>query len=157
MRYEGGSVRRLALPVKGWVQRFAFVLFIAAAIGLMILGKAESRLVERLRVTITDVTAPVLEVLSHPAAAFAAATEEMRQLIDLRSENTRLRAENAALKKSVSTDLRLKVSEKGGLSVYGLGRFPVTLYKEQWVKLLGMADDIRSFIEMNDKELKSKN
>ena len=98
VRYEGGSVRRLALPVKGWVQRFAFVLFIAAAIGLMILGKAESRLVERLRVTITDVTAPVLEVLSHPAAALAAATAEMRQLIDLRSENTRLRAENARLR-----------------------------------------------------------
>jgi hypothetical protein len=52
--------------------------------------------------------------------------------------------------------MRLKVSEKGGVSVYGLGRFPVTLYKEQWLKLLDMADDIRAFISANEAELKSK-
>jgi dsDNA-binding SOS-regulon protein len=52
--------------------------------------------------------------------------------------------------------LSLKVSEKGGLSVYGLGRFPVTLYKEQWEKLLGMADEIRKFIRENDQLLKKK-
>jgi hypothetical protein len=52
--------------------------------------------------------------------------------------------------------LRLKVSEKGGLSVYGLGRFPVTLYKEQWLKLLGYADEIRSFLQENDAQLKAK-
>jgi hypothetical protein len=50
----------------------------------------------------------------------------------------------------------LKVSEKGALSVYGLGRFPVTLYKEQWQKLLEMADDIRAFLKENDAQLKSK-
>jgi hypothetical protein len=50
----------------------------------------------------------------------------------------------------------LKVSEKGGLSVYGLGRFPVTLYKEQWTKLLDIADDIRAFLKENDARLKSK-
>jgi hypothetical protein len=60
------------------------------------------------------------------------------------------------LKKTSSRGLSLKVSEKGGLSVYGLGRFPVTLYKEQWNKLLDMAEDIRSFIKANDSELKSK-
>jgi hypothetical protein len=52
--------------------------------------------------------------------------------------------------------LRLKVSEKGGLSLYGLGRFPVTLYKEQWVKLLDHAEEIRSFLKDNDKQLKAK-
>ena len=52
--------------------------------------------------------------------------------------------------------MSLKVSEKGGLSVYGLGRFPVTLYKEQWVKLLDMSDDIRAFLKAHDSELKSK-
>jgi hypothetical protein len=52
--------------------------------------------------------------------------------------------------------LTLKVSEKGGLSVYGLGRFPVTLYKEQWTRLLGMAEEIREFIKANDAALKSK-
>ena len=52
--------------------------------------------------------------------------------------------------------LRLQVSEKGGVSVYGLGRFPVTLYKEQWLRLLDKADDIRAFIAANAGQLKSK-
>jgi hypothetical protein len=75
---------------------------------------------------------------------------------DLKAELDRLRAENEALKKTSSRGLSMKISEKGGLSVYGLGRFPVTLYKEQWIKLLGMADDIRTFIEANDAQLKTK-
>jgi hypothetical protein len=75
---------------------------------------------------------------------------------DLRAELERLREENAALKKGVARGVSLKVSEKGGLSVYGLGRFPVTLYKEQWVKLLDMSDDIRAFLRTHDAELKSK-
>ncbi len=50
----------------------------------------------------------------------------------------------------------LKVSEKGGVSVYGLGRFPVTLYREQWEKLLSMADEIREFIGQNQVRLKTK-
>jgi hypothetical protein len=75
---------------------------------------------------------------------------------ELQAELERLRAENQALKKTSAKGLSLKVSEKGALSVYGLGRFPVTLYKEQWVKLLGMADDIRAFIQANDAELKTK-
>jgi hypothetical protein len=75
---------------------------------------------------------------------------------DMKSELERLRAENQALKKTSARGLSLKVSEKGGLSVYGLGRFPVTLYKEQWNKLLDMAEDIRSFIKANDSQLKTK-
>jgi len=74
----------------------------------------------------------------------------------LKAEIERLRAENEALKKPVRGQMSLKVSEKGGLSVYGLGRFPVTLYREQWEKLLGMADEIRSFIRDNDAVLKKK-
>ena len=71
----------------------------------------------------------------------------------------RLEAENQALKKQVDRkpgDLRLKVSEKGGLSIYGLGRFPVTLYKEQWNRLLDHADEIREFLKANDQLLKAK-
>ena len=68
----------------------------------------------------------------------------------------RLEAENQALKGRRSGNLSLKVSEKGGLSVYGLGRFPVTLYKEQWVKLLGFAKEIESFIKENESQLKTK-
>jgi hypothetical protein len=75
---------------------------------------------------------------------------------DLKKELERLRAENEALKRPARGQLSMKVSEKGALSVYGLGRFPVTLYREQWVKLLGMADDIRRFIETNDATLKKK-
>ena len=75
---------------------------------------------------------------------------------DLKAELERLRQENAALKKDANSGTRLKVSEKGGVSVYGLGRFPVTLYKEQWLKLLDLADDIRAFIAANEAELKSK-
>ena len=74
----------------------------------------------------------------------------------MKAELEKLRAENAALKKTSSRGLSLKVSEKGALSVYGLGRFPVTLYKEQWKKLLDLTDDIRAFLEANDAQLKSK-
>lgn len=75
---------------------------------------------------------------------------------EMKAELERLRAENQALKKTTSKGLSLKISEKGGLSVYGLGRFPVTLYKEQWRKLLGMTDDIKAFLDANDAQLKSK-
>lgn len=75
---------------------------------------------------------------------------------DLKAEIERLRAENASLKDKSKRAVYLKVSEKGGLSLYGLGRFPVTLYKEQWDKLLQMADEIRSFLREHDHELKAK-
>ena len=74
----------------------------------------------------------------------------------LQAELERLKKENAALKAQSSRGVSLKVSEKGGVSVYGLGRFPVTLYKEQWAKLLDMADDIRAFIKENESKLKAK-
>jgi hypothetical protein len=72
------------------------------------------------------------------------------------AEMERLRAENERLKRTQSRGITLKVSEKGGVSVYGLGRFPVTLYKEQWLKLLEMTDEIRAFIAENESSLKSK-
>jgi hypothetical protein len=75
---------------------------------------------------------------------------------DIQAELQRLRAENELLKKSGRGKLAMKVSEKGALSVYGMGRFPVTLYKEQWLKLLDMGDEIRAFIEANNESLKAK-
>jgi hypothetical protein len=74
---------------------------------------------------------------------------------DLKAELEQLRKENAALRESAS-GIRLKVSEKGAVSVYGLGRFPVTLYKEQWLKLLDRSSDIRAFIAANKAQLKAK-
>jgi hypothetical protein len=75
---------------------------------------------------------------------------------DLKNELERLRKENEKLKRGAQRGVSIKVSEKGGVSVYGLGRFPVTLYQEQWVKLLDMAEDIRSFIAENKDKLKEK-
>jgi len=75
---------------------------------------------------------------------------------DLQSELARLRAENESLKKAGRGKLTMKVSEKGALSVYGMGRFPVTLYKEQWLRLLAMAEEIKAFIAANDASLKAK-
>lgn len=76
---------------------------------------------------------------------------------DLKAEIERLKAENAALKtKPKAGALSMKVSEKGALSIYGMGRFPVTLYKEQWLKLLGVSEEIKKFIEENDDRLKTK-
>lgn len=75
---------------------------------------------------------------------------------EMKAELERLRAENERLKQRGSRAVSMKVSAKGGVSVYGLGRFPVTLYKEQWTRLLDMADEIRAFIEENESTLKSK-
>ena len=75
---------------------------------------------------------------------------------ELRAELERLKAENEALRARRTGAVSMKVSEKGGLSVYGLGRFPVTLYQEQWTKLLDMADDIRAFIREHQAELKKR-
>jgi hypothetical protein len=71
-------------------------------------------------------------------------------------ELERLRAENERLKAQRKAGLTMKVSAKGALSVYGLGRFPVTLYKEQWLRLLDVSDDIRGFIRENEGTLKTK-
>jgi len=77
---------------------------------------------------------------------------------DLVAELARLKAENEALKEKQKrgSAVSMKVSEKGAVSVYGLGRFPVTLYQEQWLKLLSLSDDIREFIEANKAALKVK-
>ena len=75
---------------------------------------------------------------------------------DMKAELERLKAENERLKSQRGRSTGLKVSEKGGVSVYGLGRFPVTLYKEQWAKLLAMADEIKLFLKEHDAELKTK-
>jgi hypothetical protein len=76
---------------------------------------------------------------------------------DMQAELERLRAENESLKAGrTRAAVSLKVSEKGAVSLYGLGRFPVTLYKEQWERLLGEADQIRAFIAENESKLKKR-
>ena len=78
---------------------------------------------------------------------------------DVAAELERLKQENAALREQTKAkpgQISLKVSAKGAVSVYGLGRFPVTLYQEQWNKLLERADEIRDFIRLNESQLKKK-
>ncbi len=75
---------------------------------------------------------------------------------ELQAKIDALTAENTALQKAKQSTFRLKVSEKGAVSIYGFGRFPVTVYKEAWLKLLDSADEIRAFIKANDSLLKSK-
>ena len=76
---------------------------------------------------------------------------------EMQAELERLKLENEALKKPAARGtISFKVSEKGADSVYGLGRFPVTLYKEQWEKLLDRNEDIRKFMAENASKLKLK-
>ena len=75
---------------------------------------------------------------------------------DLRAELDRLRAENEALKSKGARERRLKVSEKGGVSVYGIRRFPITFYADEWDTLLAMADEIKDFIRDNEASLKRR-
>ena len=98
MRPHYTSVTRLTVPLKGWVQRFAFVLLVAAGVGLLILGKADSPFVERLRLNIVDTAAPVLDALSRPVATVTALVEEVRGLVALHGENARLREDNERLR-----------------------------------------------------------
>jgi hypothetical protein len=99
----------------------------------------------------TAVAASLLRRLSDGKDGVASMADD-----EMRAELERLRAENERLKNRGARGVSLKVSEKGGVSVYGLGRFPVTLYKEQWTRLLDMADDIRAFIKDNESKLKAK-
>ena len=74
---------------------------------------------------------------------------------EMQAELERLRAENAQLKNKDKSGITLKVSEKGAVSLYGMGRLPVTLYKEQWLRILGNAPEIEAFIRDNESRLKS--
>jgi rod shape-determining protein MreC len=95
--HRGGSVQRIAVPLRAFSQRFAFVFLALAASGLMMLGKADHLLIERLRGTVADLVVPVMDFVSRPAATISAAVGNARELFDLRNENARLRAENDRL------------------------------------------------------------
>jgi len=75
---------------------------------------------------------------------------------ELKAELEKLKKENSELKKASSKALQCKVSQKGAVSLYGLGRFPVTLYKEQWEKVLSFTGEIKKFIEEHNDELSVK-
>ena len=80
--------------------------------------------------------------------------EESGSKGEMKKELARLREENDALKKKKSQDITFKVGQKGGMSLYGLGRFPVTLYKSQWLLLLDAVEEINEFLKIHDEKLK---
>ena len=90
-------VHRIAVPIKGLIQRFAYVGLVAAAFGLMLLGKADVLLVERIRTQVTDALAPILDVLSRPIATVSDLVDQVRELASLREENAGLREDKARL------------------------------------------------------------
>lgn len=97
MRPRGLGVMRLAVPVKAAIQRFAFVLLAAAAAALLVLGKADIALIERVRAEVDDVAAPALAALREPVALTRRVVASVGELLNLRAENARLREENARL------------------------------------------------------------
>jgi hypothetical protein len=100
---------------------------------------------------------PIIPHLPEPPAQSLLESQDMSSSEELLAEIAKLKAENEALKKPAGKGvISFRISEKGAVSVYGLGRFPVTLYKEQWEKLLGRTEDLRQFIKDNDANLKKK-
>lgn len=97
MKKPAGSVSHVATPIRAWAQRFAFLLLVVSAFGLMLLGKADTVLVERARTAVTDAVAPLLDLASRPLATVNDVVREARALADLRAENTMLRRENERL------------------------------------------------------------
>lgn len=97
MKQRVGPVMRLASPLKAWVQRFAFLLLVAAAVSLMVVGRTEIAPVERVRTAVTDAFTPIFNLLTRPTDALVNGIDNLRELGDLRTENARLRAEQERL------------------------------------------------------------
>jgi rod shape-determining protein MreC len=108
MALKGGRMLRLAVPLKALVQRFAFALLLATAASLMVVGKADVVLVERIRTAVVDEMAPVLVVLSRPAAAINRLVDEGQEIVFVFNENRRLREENARLRQWQDVARRLE-------------------------------------------------
>lgn len=95
-------------------------------------------------------------ISGHMTEAVRETVVPVKSQAELLAELDRLRAENQRLQSQPKTGLTLKISEKGALSVYGMGRFPFTLYVEQWEKLFAMADEIKAFMKANASRLSRK-
>jgi rod shape-determining protein MreC len=99
VRHRPEHLLRITAPLRGFAHRFAYVFLLAAALGILLLGKADPLIFQRARTTITDITAPVLDALSRPAVTVSHVITEARELARLREENNILRAENERLLK----------------------------------------------------------
>jgi rod shape-determining protein MreC len=99
VRHRPENILRITAPLRGFAHRFAYVFLLAAALGILLLGKADPLVFQRARTAVTDMTAPVLDALSRPAVTVSHIIEEARELARLRDENIILRAENERLLK----------------------------------------------------------
>lgn len=98
MKNPSGSVSRLTTPIKAWAQRFAFLFLVVGAFALMLLGKADTLLVERIRTAVGDAAAPILEFIARPIDSISGAVEGIGELADLRARNVSLERENERLR-----------------------------------------------------------
>ncbi len=105
-------VHRIAVPIKGLIQRFAYAGLVVAAFGLMLLGKADAVLVERVRTHVTDALAPILDVLSRPVATVSEVVDQVRELVSIREENAGLREDKARLLQWQAAARRLEAENK---------------------------------------------
>jgi rod shape-determining protein MreC len=103
-----GPVSHLTTPIRAWAHRFAFLILIVAAFALMLLGKADTVLVERARTAVTDAVAPILEIASRPVGTVRDVLDQIRELADLRAENAALRRENQRLRQWQAVAQRLE-------------------------------------------------
>lgn len=106
------SFNRLAQASKTIAQRFAYMGLLAAAVGLMILGKVDLLLVDRFRAQVTDAVAPILDGLSRPVESVSNAVDHIRELADLKTENQRLRENQARLLQWQAAARRLEAENR---------------------------------------------
>jgi rod shape-determining protein MreC len=103
-----GSISHVTTPVRAWLHRFAFILLVASAFGLMLLGKADTVLVERARTAVTDAVTPLLDLASRPVSTINAMIDDLQEVADLRAENASLRRENERLRNWQSVAQRIE-------------------------------------------------
>lgn len=108
MKKPVGSISHVATPIRAWIHRFAFLLLVASSFGLMLLGKADSLLIERARTVVVDAVAPIFDMASRPIASFNNLVASLNELADLRAENAALRRENERLRTWQSVAHRLE-------------------------------------------------
>jgi len=106
------SVYRLAQPIRGLAQRFAYISLVVAAVGLMVVGKVDVLLMDSFRAHVTDAVAPILDALSRPAVTVSKAVDQFRELSALRQENVRLRQNQARLLQWQAAARRLEAENK---------------------------------------------
>jgi rod shape-determining protein MreC len=118
------NVGQMAVSLKGLAQRFAFALLVLAAFAVMVIGKADTIIIERVRSAVVDIAAPVLNVVSRPVQSVNEAVAEVEDLIAMREELARLREENARLMSWQSVAQRLEAENKALRSFFAFSSGP---------------------------------